>query len=107
MTYYDPVLALWPVRPDIAQQSVLITNVFNLLEAANYFTYGFRVAPVAFAFHTNNFRPSRHPGSHLPVNVQTVCDLTFACTAVRDIHPNQTGYELIAATFGRTLGVSR
>jgi len=98
MTYYDPLLALWP--SPVASQSVFFTNLLNGVEAATYLRNGFRVAPVAFAFQTNNFRIP--PGSTDPVNVAQICALTFMCSK-GNIHPTDDGYKLIATTFAQTL----
>lgn len=98
MTYYDPLLAAWP--SPVATQSVVIINLLNGVEAATYLQNGFRVAPVAFAFRTNNF--SIPAGSTVPVNVAQICLLTFMCQS-QNIHPTNKGYQLIATTFARIL----
>ena len=107
MTYYDPYTALWPQSQETAKQSVLIVDALNVLEAVNYFRYGFRVAPVGIAFHNNDFRPSTPP-SERPENGQTACELTLMCPkdgSKPDIHPNRNGYTVIANTFALALGV--
>jgi len=98
MTYYDPVLASWFFKPALATASVGYQTVLNGTLAARYLQYGFRVAPVAYAFQTYDFRTS----SGVPVNVAAICRLTWMC-ALGNIHANSTGYKLIADTFARTL----
>jgi len=105
MTYYDPILGFWSINQQWARQSVVVINGLNLLEASSYLRYGFRIAPVSFAFETNNFTTDTH--SQLPVNVTKICALTYMCpnppgSAVPNVHPNQDGYQLIADTFART-----
>lgn len=100
MTYYDPYLAAWllgPAGQAEARESVQISNVLNTIESFEYRLFGFRVADVSAAFHTNDFTVPT--GQTLPLNVLTICQLTFMCT-VGDIHATQAGYQLIAQTFG-------
>lgn len=104
MTFYDPFTALWPYSQDVARQSVVILNGLNLIEAANYLHFGFRIARVAMAFQTNNF--SINPSTGLPANSTKACLWTLMCpkppsTAKPDIHPNPLGYWVIASTFAR------
>jgi len=102
MTYYDPLLASWPANRSLATQSVIFTDLLNAVEAATYLHHGFRVAPVAFAYRTNNF--SIPQGSAVPINVARICRLTWMCTSSPpNIHPKKQGYRLIATTFARTL----
>jgi hypothetical protein len=35
----------------------------------------------------------------VPLNVATICALTFECTPINDIHPNVQGYAVIASAF--------
>ena len=102
MTYYDPLLASWTTSHHLATQSVILTDLLNAAEAGTYLRHGFRVAPVAAAFQTNNF--SVPPGSPVPVNVGRICQFTWMCTSTPpNIHPNKSGYLLIATTFAATL----
>jgi hypothetical protein len=91
------------VDQQTAKQSVLITNWLNVAEAGRYLQNGFRVAPVSFAFGTNDF--SVPPNSPVPTNVANICKWTWMCT-VQNIHANCEGYQLIADTFARTFGVA-
>jgi len=102
MTYYDPLLAAWTASHQLAAQSVILTDLLNAAEAVSYLHHGFRVAPVAAAFQTNNF--SIAPRSSVPVNVAQICQFTWMCTSTPpNIHPNAHGYQLIATTFANTL----
>jgi len=100
MTYYNPLLALYPIKPDVARRSAAITNAFNVTPAATYVTKGFRVAPVGLAFESNNFAVTA-TSAPLPVNVAKICALTWMC-ALNNIHANKAGYKLIADTFAQT-----
>lgn len=104
MTFYNPFAALWPLSQDVAKQSVIILNGLNIIEAANYWRFGFRIAPVAAAFQTNDF--SIDPNTGLPANSTKACLWTFMCPPNSpDVHPNQLGYEAIADTFAQTFHV--
>ena len=111
MTYYDPFLAAWLLGTAdgqaLAHQSATITDTLNGLETFEYSLLGFDVAPVAVAFKTNDFTDQvTVPGvGQLPVNVATICELTFMC-AVQDDHPTVTGYQLIAQSFSATIARS-
>ncbi|TAM92487.1 MAG: SGNH/GDSL hydrolase family protein [Jatrophihabitans sp.] len=102
MTYYDPFLALWLTGAQgrvAAGMSVALLVALNTIEATGYGAYGFRVADVFGAYRTADFTPA---ASGLPVNVQTLCALTFMCT-LANIHPNPTGYQVIADAFAAQL----
>jgi hypothetical protein len=102
MTYCDPLLAVWPLSQQVATQSVVLTDLLNTAETGAYLQHGFRVAPVAAAFQTNNF--STPPDSPVPVNVAQICALTWMCTSTPpNNHTTVNGYGLIAATFAGTL----
>lgn len=98
MTYYNPTLAYWFTNPAAANASVGYQTQLNLTEAAQYVQHGFRVAPVAYAFQTYDFRIPT--GSSIPANVQFICGNTWACTG--DIHATTRGYGVIADTFAQT-----
>jgi lysophospholipase L1-like esterase len=98
MTYYDPYLAAWlagATGQQTARESVLVIDALNAIEATEYALFGARVADVSAAFRTNDFS---QPAGDVPINVATICRLTFMCT-VDNIHPNSAGYQLIADTF--------
>jgi len=108
MNYYDPFLAAWltgPAGQAVATQSVTLTTQFSSIEQNIYSAFGIPVADVTTAFQTTNF--TNVPVVNLPVNVVTVCSLTFACTPPPvgpNIHPNEIGYGLIAVTFAQKIG---
>ena len=101
MTYYDPFLAAWllgPAGQAVARQSVQDANTLNGLEAFEYRIFGMKVADVSGAFHTNDFTDVPFGGGTVPLNVATICTLTFECT-LHNIHPNVQGYSVIAGAF--------
>ena len=107
MTYYDPYLAAWlqgPAGQALAKQSLTYINLLNGVVALSYLANNFRVAPVAFAFQTNDFRRQNFPVlGRIPTNVGTICTYTLMCVA-RDIHANNDGYRKIADVFAKTFG---
>ena len=108
MNYYDPFLAAWltgPAGQAVATQSVTLTTQFSSIEQNIYSAFGIPVADVTTAFQTTNF--TNVPVVNLPVNVVTVCSLTYACTPPPvgpNVHPNDLGYGLITATFAQKIG---
>jgi lysophospholipase L1-like esterase len=109
MTYYDPFLAAWlqgPAGQAVARQSVQISNVLNALETIEYQVFGMKVADVSGAFQTNNFTEVPVGSGTLPINVATICTLTFMCPpppSPPNIHPNVQGYAVIANAFEAVL----
>ena len=107
MTYYDPYLAAWlqgPAGQALAKQSLTYINLLNGVLALGYLSNGFRVAPVAFAFQTNNFAVSTFPVlGDVPTNVGNICLYTRMCQ-FGDIHANDLGYQKIAGVFAKTFG---
>lgn len=113
MNYYNTGLAAWflgPAGQDFARQSAALGIGFNeVLLGGIYDTFGIPVADVATAFRINEFEPLvpfPTPDSPftVPLNVATLCALTFMCPApgsgaVPNIHANDEGYGVIAATF--------
>jgi hypothetical protein len=67
------------------------------------------VADVASAFASNDFAtmvPFPAPYYSVPLNVAVICQLTYMCVpgpVGPNIHANQTGYGVIAATFASVL----
>jgi lysophospholipase L1-like esterase len=106
LNYYDPLLADWLQGPDgqqLATQSVDLVTQFNQILANAYTQAGYRIADVASAFQITAFNPTvTVPGiGDVPTNVATVCQLTWICTPAPigpNIHPNATGYSVIANT---------
>jgi lysophospholipase L1-like esterase len=104
MTYYDPFLEFWLTGPQgiaVATASVGLLVGIDTAESTLYSAYGFHVADVYNAFQTSNFSIKRIGGN--PVNVQTICDLTYMCSQ-QNIHANPTGYQVIATAFKAKLG---
>ena len=108
--YYDPFLAAWvllppPEGPQLAVDSLQITQVLNTLLENIYTGFGVKVADVARAYRIADF--SNVPGFNLPVNVL----LSLAWTWIGappprgpDIHPNVAGYAVITSAFVRAIG---
>jgi lysophospholipase L1-like esterase len=103
MSYYDPFLQYWLTGAQgqvVAVASVALLVGINTIESAEYAAYGFKVADVFGAFKTANFASPTLFGT--PVNVQTLCALTFMCT-LKNIHANEDGYRVIADAFAAKL----
>jgi len=99
MNYYNPFLALYASNPTLALASNALTvNTFNPLLESAYTGAGAKVADVETAFSTTDFTPV----GGVPLNVTRVCAWTWMCTAA-NIHPNKTGYGVIAAAFKEVL----
>ena len=110
MNYYDPFLAAWlqgTAGQQTAQASVQLTNYFNGVLTADYAVFHVPVADVATEFHTDNFRMV--PRFDRPVNVLTVCTLTWMCALPPygpNIHANTLGYRVIADAFMDAIGAA-
>jgi len=109
MNYYDPFLAEWlsgSAGQTLATDSVGLAEEFNDdVLAPLYGAFGAPVADVASAFQTTKF--DLVPFINVPVNVLTICGLTWMCAPAPvgpNIHANVLGYALIASTFARTIG---
>ncbi|SDJ17077.1 Lysophospholipase L1 [Frankineae bacterium MT45] len=110
MTYYNPFLAAWLTGTDgqsTARLSDLLSQLLNLVLSSEYQLFGGQVADVYTAYRSGDFTDQvTLPGiGAVPVNVATICTLTYMCTQ-RNIHPTVTGYQVIAATFAKTLGLA-
>jgi lysophospholipase L1-like esterase len=104
MNYYDPFLQYWTTGLQgelVATASVALLVAINTVEQTLYSLYGFKVADVFSAYKTANFTSKTLFGT--PVNVQTICTLTYMCSA-QNIHPNAQGYQVIAQAFAAKLG---
>ena len=99
MNYYNPFLAFWFSSPAAARASngLVVGQVTPLLEAI-YGAAGSPVADVETAFSTTNFTLV----GGVPLNVGRICQWTWMCT-VQSIHPNATGYGVIASAFAAAL----
>ena len=100
LDYYDPFLAAWltgPAGRALAQQSVTLLGALNGTIATATRAVGGSVAGVAAAFHSTDWTPVTVPslGGEVPLNVATICQLTWMCVR-GDIHPNDDGYAVLA-----------
>ncbi len=95
----------------LAMESALAVSSLNVDMGLTYGSFGIPVADVASAFQSNDFvtlvpSPLPPPNDVVPVNVATICLLTYMCEPEPvgpNIHANPTGYGLIAATFAAEL----
>ena len=114
MNYYNPFLASWLTGPAGQALAVLSDTLamglnFAVLAAGAYDVYGVPIADVYTAFMSGDFTtmvpfPLPPPNDMVPINVATICTLTYMCPsplsgAVPNIHANVDGYALIAQTF--------
>jgi lysophospholipase L1-like esterase len=105
MNLYDPVLA-WYIRPHdmaLAVASVPLADQLNAVIDRLDSDYGVPTADVSKAFATNSFRPLvDYGGTQVPLNVARVLEWTNLPR--RDVHPNDTGYRVMAGTFMALIG---
>jgi lysophospholipase L1-like esterase len=104
MTYYAPFNVTWFQNPQAGQASAVQTAQFNAILTALYASRGVPVADVGGAFAITDFTTMKDlPGvGPVPLSVYNTCTLTWNCTPAPlgpNIHPNNSGYELIAKTF--------
>ena len=99
LNLYDPFLAAFlqgDAGQQLARQSVPLTQQVNGILATAYGQHDIPVADVESAFHTTDFTPG---ANGIPLNVATICQDTFMCAAPPvgpNIHPNPTGYCVLA-----------
>ncbi|MGW4483448.1 GDSL-type esterase/lipase family protein [Amycolatopsis sp. NPDC004368] len=97
LNLYDPFLASFlqgPAGQDLARQSVQLLQQVNGVLAGIYGQAHVSLADVETAFHTTDFS-----GTDVPLNVATICSLTFMCAPAPvgpNIHPNDAGYGVLA-----------
>jgi lysophospholipase L1-like esterase len=112
MTLYDPFLQIYLTHGGHAEAIASDEYARNVNEglARLYRAGGFRVAHVDVAFRTYDLSSTTilagqpHP---VPVAVAAVCRLTWMCARPPvgpNIHPNQTGYGVIARAFATAFG---
>jgi lysophospholipase L1-like esterase len=105
MNYYDPLLAAWVFGPQgqaLAAASLPITQAFNALLEGTYQLFNVPVADVERAFRTTNTTPVLG----IPTNVLLALLWTWMGApppAGPDVHPNITGYAVIAGAFVRAI----
>ena len=99
MNYWNPFVALYSTNPTLAIASTNLTvNTFNPLLEAAYGAYGVPVADAETAFSVSDFTLV----GGVPLNVTKVCTWTWMCS-VGNIHPNATGYGVLAGAFEEVL----
>jgi lysophospholipase L1-like esterase len=109
MNYYDPFLAAWELGGNgqaLAVQSLATATEFNVLLGAIYQVFRVPVADVAQAFRIYNFLPV--PGENVPVNVFLTLTWTWMAAPPPvgpDIHPNASGYAVIAGAFAAKITI--
>ena len=113
MNYYDPFLADWLTGSGgqtVAEESAELSTEFNGVLGDAFAAYHVPVADVSSAFKTTDFTDTTSlGGTTVPVNVAKICAWTWMCAPSPigpNIHPNDTGYAVIARTF-ETLLVTR
>ena len=100
MNYYDPFLAFWVFGdPAAAQLSEQMVVQFNGVLGSVYGAAGDPVADVETAFSTTDWTFI----GGIPLNVLRICQWTWMCGTNPDIHPNTTGYGVIAQAFDDAL----
>jgi lysophospholipase L1-like esterase len=113
MTYWDPFLGFWVLAPahgqDIARQDEAAEEVLNAGLVDAYADSGAAVADVTGPdfFDTDNFRDMvwTEQWGKIPVNVANACAWTWFCSRdyTFDVHPNTSGYGVIAEAFEEVL----
>ena len=117
MNYYDPFLGLEfaPGKTEASAEasvSLVLVDTFNARLASAYADEHVRMADIAAAFGSSAKTPfTNYDSRRLPRNVATICRLTWMCpatgtTGVADIHPNSSGYRVIAVAFERVVSGS-
>jgi hypothetical protein len=111
MSYHDPFLGFWVLDPvhgeAIARHDEAVEEVFNAGLVAAFEDEGLVVADVAGAFDITNFTDLVETKKFgvIPVNVAKACAWTWFCTRFVDVHPNKTGYAVIAGAFEEALSL--
>ena len=114
MNYYNPFLAFWLIGIEgqvLAIESASAVSILNNDMGLTYAQFGIPVADVASAFQSDDFvtivpSPLPPPNDFIPLNVATICLLTYMCEPAPvgpNIHANPAGYAAIAVTFAAVL----
>jgi lysophospholipase L1-like esterase len=100
MTYYDVFLGTWYLgAPSVALADHPVVKELNEGFAATYEANATIVADVWAAFDSDDFEViDTEDWGGVPTNVAHICDWTAFCLTL-DIHPNMTGYGVIAEAF--------
>jgi lysophospholipase L1-like esterase len=102
MTYYDPLLpSVWFGSFDLTALGAEAPSLvaFNDVLRADYQAAGDPVADVEGAFSSTD---TAIQADGLPLDIERLCRWTWTCT-LGDIHPNATGYAVIAHAFEQVL----
>lgn len=115
MTYHDPFLGFWVLAPlhgpDIARQDQEADELVDAALVDAYLDSGAVVADLAGPdfFDAGNFTDmvSTQRWGEVPVNVAKACAWTWFCSVnfTGDVHPNPTGYGVIAEAFAEALSL--
>ncbi|MFE7135250.1 SGNH/GDSL hydrolase family protein [Streptomyces sp. NPDC057638] len=90
------------VSGSAGQQTAFITagflQSFNEIVARHYARSHFSLADFAKAYASFAFTPDvdAPPLGRVPTNVAKLCELTFVCGPLQDIHPNPNGHQVLA-----------
>lgn len=106
LNYYNPFLAAWltgPAGQQVAGLTSVLQTLLNGAVARSAATVGADVADVATAFRSFDTTPVATAFGTVPTNVATICAWTWMCTR-NDIHANDAGYAVLAATVAGRLG---
>ena len=108
--HYDPYLGdalRGPGGQAFARASLGVIERLNDVMRAAYAKAGMPMADVGAAFDLDNTTPVAAAGlGTVPTNVARVCALTWMCTTSPfgpNLHPNDTGYRVIAGALAATL----
>ncbi|MEO7070278.1 MAG: SGNH/GDSL hydrolase family protein [Nostocoides sp.] len=106
LNYYDPFLAAWLTGPDgqtAAAVSLQLSAVLNAIIAGDSASIGGTTVDIATAFNSQDQNTVLFPPfGQVPVNVVTICQLTWMCT-LNNIHANDAGYAVMGAAVAATL----
>lgn len=115
MNYFDPYVIAWLEGSQgqaFASESVLLLNQLNTVLSSSYLSGGARIVDVASAFEVSNFSQlvTTEQWGTIPVSVANACNwLTVVCRVGGPegfgIHPNATGYQVIADAFEQVIGL--
>jgi lysophospholipase L1-like esterase len=96
MNYYDPFLVYWFSDAAAASVTVQMVTAFNDDLGTVYGDASIPVADVETAFFTTV--PFTTTVGEIPLSVAAICEWTWMCSNF-DLHPNTTGYGVIAQAF--------
>jgi len=109
MNYYDPYLSDGEKGEPglaLAGETLAVVDRLNSELEAIYAAYGVPVADTAGAFESHNFSlTGSFLGATLPQNIANICNWTHMCPE-RNVHTNDTGHALLAATFEPVIDAS-